>query len=106
MIAVLSCRGRQKSALSNLERLGPYSLRAFTGRYDLFGQPIYTEGELDDSQLTLKDLTLLSDTFQRILTGIFHQRIEYPSAKSPEKNGKTREETACAVDPKAAEHAA
>ncbi len=67
---------------------------------------IYTEGELDDSQLTLKDLTLLSDTFQRILTGIFHQRIEYPSAKSPEKNGKTREETACAVDPKAAEHAA
>ncbi|MGE4538098.1 MAG: HD family phosphohydrolase [Desulfovibrio sp.] len=69
---------------------------------------IYTEGELDDSQLTLKDLTLLSETFHRILTGIFHQRIEYPSAKTTEvKNGKTREEPVCAVDPKnAAEHAA
>ncbi|EFL52132.1 cyclic nucleotide-binding protein [Solidesulfovibrio fructosivorans JJ]] len=69
---------------------------------------IYTEGELDDSQLTLKDLTLLTDTFHRILTGIFHQRIEYPSAKTTEvKNGKTREEPVCAVDPKnAAEHAA
>jgi len=67
---------------------------------------IYTEGELDESQLTLKDLTLLTDTFHRILTGIFHQRIEYPSAKVAEKNGKAREEPACAVDPKAAEHAA
>jgi len=69
---------------------------------------IYTEGELDESQLTLKDLTLLSDTFHRILTGIFHQRIEYPSADSKgTKNGKQREEPVCAVDPKAAaEHAA
>ena len=67
---------------------------------------IYTEGELDESQLTLKDLTLLTDTFHRILTGIFHQRIEYPSAQRSEpKNGK-REEPVCAVDPKAAEHAA
>jgi hypothetical protein len=69
---------------------------------------IYTEGELDESQLTLKDLTLLTDTFHRILTGIFHQRIEYPSAKGSEpKNGKTHEEPVCAVDAKgAAEHAA
>ncbi len=70
---------------------------------------IHDEGELDDCQLTLKDLTLLSDTFQRILTGIFHQRIEYPSASktTDPKNGKTREEPPCAVTPKgAAEHAA
>ncbi len=69
---------------------------------------IYTEGELDDSQLTLKDLTLLTDTFHRILTGIFHQRIEYPSAeRAGAKNGKPKEEPVCAVTPKgAAEHAA
>ncbi len=69
---------------------------------------IHDEGELDDCQLTLKDLSLLSDTFQRILTGIFHQRIEYPSAKAADdRNGKPREEPPCAVTPKgAAEHAA
>lgn len=69
---------------------------------------IHDEGELDDCQLTLKDLSLLSDTFQRILTGIFHQRIEYPSAKAADdKNGKHRDEPPCAVTPKgAAEHAA
>lgn len=69
---------------------------------------IYTEGELDESQLTLKDLTMLSDTFHRILTGIFHQRIEYPSAeRNGVKNGKHREEP-CAMEPPkgAAEHAA
>lgn len=55
---------------------------------------IYTAGELDESQLTLKDLTLLTETFHRILTGIFHQRIEYPSLEKQkaEKNGKPKEE--------------
>ncbi len=53
---------------------------------------IYTEGELDESQLTLKDLTLLTETFHRILTGIFHQRIEYPSVdRSAGKTGRSRE---------------
>ncbi len=50
---------------------------------------IYNEGQLDDSELTLKDLTLIGDTFHRILTGIFHQRIEYP--KEAGKEG-TREQ--------------
>ncbi len=57
---------------------------------------IYTAGELDESQLTLKDLTLLTETFHRILTGIFHQRIEYPNLEKikAEKNGKAKEEAA------------
>ncbi len=55
---------------------------------------IYTEGELDESQLTLRDLTQLTETFHRILTGIFHQRIEYPSEKpKPEKNEPSPDET-------------
>lgn len=39
---------------------------------------IFSMGELDESELTLKDLNLVSDSFLRILTGIFHTRIEYP----------------------------
>lgn len=46
MIAVLTFRGRERSRFSPLDRLGPYSLRAFTGRYDLLGNPIHTEGEI------------------------------------------------------------
>ena len=43
----------------------------------------YNEGELDGSELTLRDLTQASEAFHRVLTGIFHQRIEYPSTAKP-----------------------
>ncbi len=39
---------------------------------------IFSEGQLDESELTFKDLSKISDHFLRILTGIFHQRIAYP----------------------------
>jgi len=46
MVAVLTFRGREHSALASCAKLGHYTLRAFTGRYDLIGSPIYTEGEI------------------------------------------------------------
>lgn len=50
---------------------------------------IFSEGQLDESELTFKDLHYVSESFQRILTGLFHQRIAYPDVKGkvPEKNG-------------------
>jgi putative nucleotidyltransferase with HDIG domain len=36
------------------------------------------DGQLDDSNLTLKELDVIAQTFTRVLTGVFHQRIEYP----------------------------
>ena len=43
---VVTFRGREQSAFTPLSRLGPHALRAFTGRYDLLGGPVYTEGNL------------------------------------------------------------
>jgi putative nucleotidyltransferase with HDIG domain len=37
-----------------------------------------SDGQLDDADLTLKDLDVIARTFTRVLTGVFHQRIEYP----------------------------
>ncbi|PKN77521.1 MAG: hypothetical protein CVU52_00145 [Deltaproteobacteria bacterium HGW-Deltaproteobacteria-10] len=39
---------------------------------------IYTDGQLDDCELTLQNLNTIAETFTRILNGIFHQRIDYP----------------------------
>lgn len=36
------------------------------------------DGQLDECGLTLKDLNTIGDVFIRVLTGIFHSRIEYP----------------------------
>ena len=48
---------------------------------------IFSEGQLDESELTFKDLHRLSEGFVRILTGIFHQRIAYPAAIKPGAEG-------------------
>ncbi len=45
-MAVITFRGREQSRLLGLDQLGPHPIRRFTGRYDLLGQPIFTEGEL------------------------------------------------------------
>ncbi|MCF7694586.1 ATP-binding domain-containing protein [Mycetohabitans sp. B2] len=45
-IALLSFRGREKSRFAALEQLGPHRLRSFTGRYDLFGNPEYRDGDV------------------------------------------------------------
>lgn len=54
-IALVTYRGREHSKLAPLDRLGPYPLRAPTGRYDLFGNALHTEGDiLIDSVLRFK----------------------------------------------------
>lgn len=45
-IAVVSFRGRENSSLFGLDRLGPHGLRTFSGRYDLLGNPVYSDGEI------------------------------------------------------------
>ena len=46
MIALVSFRGREKSLLARHPQLGPYTLKRFTGRYDLFGNPEFSEGDV------------------------------------------------------------
>lgn len=45
-VAVVSFRGREHSRLFGHTRIGPHSLRQFTGRYDNSGQPLFTTGEV------------------------------------------------------------
>ena len=45
-IAVLTFAGREHSKLLALDELGPHALRRFAGTYDLFGNPVYTSGEV------------------------------------------------------------
>lgn len=40
----------------------------------------FQEGILDDSGLTLKDITRIQKIFCKVITGMYHPRIEYPSS--------------------------
>ncbi|MCT4533789.1 HDIG domain-containing metalloprotein [Halodesulfovibrio sp.] len=64
------------------------------GHIDTIIKGIFSEGQLDDSELTFADLTKVGESFHRVLTGIFHRRIEYPEEQRAgciknheEKNG-------------------
>jgi membrane-associated HD superfamily phosphohydrolase len=39
---------------------------------------IFLDGQLDECELTLKDISEIKKRFTYILTGIFHKRIDYP----------------------------
>ena len=39
---------------------------------------IFSDGQLDNCELTLKDLHNIAKSFNKILNGIYHHRIEYP----------------------------
>jgi hypothetical protein len=45
-IAVVSMRGRERSVLQGLDKLGPWSLSRFTGQFDEGSTPIWKEGQL------------------------------------------------------------
>jgi hypothetical protein len=45
-IALVSFRGREHSALLNLDALGHHTLKSFDGSYDLFGNPVFRDGDL------------------------------------------------------------
>lgn len=50
---------------------------------------VFASGQLDECELTLKDLHAIARHFTRILTSIHHQRIAYPE---PAEKGREREE--------------
>jgi putative nucleotidyltransferase with HDIG domain len=46
---------------------------------------IFIDGQLDECELTLKDLHKIAKSFNQILAGIFHYRIDYPEPVHKEK---------------------
>jgi hypothetical protein len=49
---------------------------------------IYMDGQLDECELTLRNLNTIAESFIKILMGIFHHRIDYPDTKPKESNAK------------------
>lgn len=45
-VAVVSMRGRERSVIQGLDKLGPWSLSRFTGRFDEGSTPIWKDGQL------------------------------------------------------------
>jgi putative nucleotidyltransferase with HDIG domain len=53
---------------------------------------IFLDGQLEECELTLKDLRKIEESYSRILTAIFHQRIDYPASPASEPPKKKDDE--------------
>lgn len=62
---------------------------------------LFSDNQLDECPLTLKDLHKIARSFNKILSGIYHHRIEYPDKYAPgeprEQNGHSDRQPAEAV---------
>ncbi len=48
---------------------------------------IFADGQLDECELTLKDLHLITGSFNRVFAGIYHQRVDYPEPDIIKEDG-------------------
>lgn len=58
---------------------------------------IFLDGQIDECELTLKDISEIKKRFKYILTSIFHKRVQYPEIRSSNgksEHGDTRQELA------------
>lgn len=55
-------------------------------------------GQLDEAPLTLRDLDQIEKAFIKTLTGIYHERIEYPKLDVGKKKEESGEKSGHARD--------
>jgi cyclic-di-AMP phosphodiesterase PgpH len=73
--AILMLADATEAASRTLTDPSPARLRNMV--HTLF-RAIFEDGQLDESNLTMKDLNLIADAFVRKLESVFHHRIAYP----------------------------
>ena len=80
-----------EAAVRALERPTPARIQ---GRVKELINDIFADGQMEECELTLKDLHQIAKSFNNILTSIYHSRIEYPDKaqeKKKEKNGTAKD---------------
>lgn len=48
----------------------------------------FLDGQLDETELTLRDLEKVAEIFTRMLNAMFHTRVDYPKPQDPDANNK------------------
>jgi len=84
--AIVMMADTVEAATRTLKNPNPSKIRAFVG--ELVNQK-YEYGELNECDLTFRELSQIIEAFMPVLFGVFQQRVEYPekeSTKKPNKN--------------------
>jgi putative nucleotidyltransferase with HDIG domain len=77
--AILMFADSVESAAKVLQEPSPERIRSLVDRI-VDGK--ISQGQLDESPLTLQDITRIKEQFVAVLTGMYHHRIDYPAQRS------------------------
>jgi membrane-associated HD superfamily phosphohydrolase len=64
-----------EASVRSLAEKNPETIRAMVGK---IVDERLSDGQLDDSDLTLRDIQRIKDAFCELLLGVYHERIPYP----------------------------
>jgi len=82
--AIMMLADSCEAAARSLERPDPENIRAIVVK---IADAIITDGQLDECDLTLKELTTIREAIIGALTAIYHARIDYPGFNPPHVTG-------------------
>ncbi len=76
--AIIMLADAVEATAKSLQGANPDQLRQKVGQTI---KRFFLDGQLDECELSLKDLNAIGDAFIQVLQGIYHQRIDYPHLK-------------------------
>ncbi|HEQ99079.1 MAG TPA: HDIG domain-containing protein [candidate division Zixibacteria bacterium] len=79
--AILMIADSVEAASRTLDEPKPSRIRSLVRKII---QSKFESGELSDSELTMRDLSIMENAFTQMLLGIFHKRVDYPSKEEEE----------------------
>lgn len=85
--AIVMLADSVEAALRSLQNRTPDRLEGFVRK---FVRDKLNDGQFDECNLTFKDLDIITSVFVRVLSGIFHNRIEYPDMSQEMERRKKR----------------
>lgn len=80
--AIIMCADAVEATVKSLGNVSVDQLRQ---KVSTTIRRFFLDGQLDECDLSLKDLNGIGNAFVNVLQGIYHQRIEYPHLKDQEK---------------------
>ena len=80
--AILMLADSVEAAVRSIENPTALSVRE---RIDSIFKSRFDDGQLSDCALTMREIKKVADSFMTALTGLYHERVEYPEGTNERK---------------------
>lgn len=78
-----------EASVRSLEDQTPENIRAIVKK---ISDAVVADGQLDESNITMRELTMIRESLINTLINVYHQRISYPGFNPPSQKGENEEE--------------